>query len=150
VVVVIVMITRRGIVNRVCIPHVMIGRLVALWIPNFTLSCRNETFAENLDLQRYYAASSGNNLPTFLGNLSVPFSGLTMRMGPIACSETSVTYYQYSLRNNPEERSSQLLRGGSLKSRKEHSLYRVARDLFVKWKGGKYIELNVKYSGTRL
>jgi hypothetical protein len=41
---------------------------------------------------------------------------LTSEMGPIGCSETSVSNYRYSLRNNPEERSSPLLRGGSLKS----------------------------------
>ena len=41
---------------------------------------------------------------------------LTPEMGPIGCSETSVRNYHYSLRNNPEERSSPLLRGGSLKS----------------------------------
>ena len=39
---------------------------------------------------------------------------LTLRMGPTDCSETSVRNYHYSLRNNPEERSSLLLRGGSL------------------------------------
>jgi len=38
-------------------------------------------------------------------------------MGPIGCPETSVRNYHYSLRNNPEERNSQLLRRGSLKSR---------------------------------
>jgi hypothetical protein len=37
-------------------------------------------------------------------------------MGPIGCAETSVTNYHYSLRNDPEECSSHLLRGGSLKS----------------------------------
>jgi hypothetical protein len=37
--------------------------------------------------------------------------------GPICCSETSVRNYHHSLRNDPEERSSQLCRGGSLKSR---------------------------------
>jgi len=37
--------------------------------------------------------------------------------GPIVCTETSVWNCHYSLRNNPEERSSHLLRGGSLKSR---------------------------------
>jgi len=31
--------------------------------------------------------------------------------------KTSVRYYHYLLRNNPEERSSDLLRSGSLKSR---------------------------------
>ena len=42
---------------------------------------------------------------------------LPLKMGPIDCSETSVRNYLYSLRNKPEERSSQLLRGGSLKLR---------------------------------
>jgi hypothetical protein len=41
------------------------------------------------------------------------------KMGPIGCPETSVRNYHYSLRNDPEERSSQLLRGGSLKSRQD-------------------------------
>jgi hypothetical protein len=38
-------------------------------------------------------------------------------MGPICCPETSVRNCHYSLHNNPEERSSHLLRGGCLKSR---------------------------------
>jgi hypothetical protein len=38
-------------------------------------------------------------------------------VGPIGCPETSAINYRNSLRNNPEERSSHLLRGGSLKSR---------------------------------
>jgi hypothetical protein len=40
-------------------------------------------------------------------------------MGPIGHRETSVRNHHYSLRNDPEERSSQLHRGGSLKSRNE-------------------------------
>ena len=36
---------------------------------------------------------------------------------PIGCPETSVTNYHYSLRNNPEERSSHLRRCGCLNSR---------------------------------
>jgi len=39
-------------------------------------------------------------------------------MGPIDCPETSVRNYLYSLRHSPEERSSYLIRGKSLKSRK--------------------------------
>jgi hypothetical protein len=35
----------------------------------------------------------------------------------MGCPETSVRNCHYSLRNKTEERSSQLLRGGSLKSR---------------------------------
>jgi len=38
---------------------------------------------------------------------------LTLKMGPIGCPETSVRNYHYSLCNNPEERSSHLLHGGS-------------------------------------
>jgi hypothetical protein len=37
-------------------------------------------------------------------------------MGPIGCLETSVRKYRYSLRNNREERISQLLRGVTQKS----------------------------------
>jgi len=37
-------------------------------------------------------------------------------MRPICSSETTVSNYHYSLCNNPEERSSRLLRSGSLKS----------------------------------
>jgi len=38
-------------------------------------------------------------------------------MGPIDCPETSLINYLYTQRNNPEERSSDLLRGSSMKSR---------------------------------
>jgi hypothetical protein len=41
-----------------------------------------------------------------------------LNMEPTGSSETSVRNYHYSLRNSPQERSSHLLRGGSLKSRK--------------------------------
>jgi hypothetical protein len=39
-------------------------------------------------------------------------------MGPTGCPETSITNYQSTLRNIPEERVSRLRRGGSVKSRK--------------------------------
>jgi hypothetical protein len=38
-------------------------------------------------------------------------------MGPTGCSDNPVRIYHYSLHNNPEQCSSQLLRGGNLKSR---------------------------------
>jgi len=44
------------------------------------------------------------------------FRFLTLQMGPIGRTETSVRNYHYSLRNNPEERSFPLLRGVILKS----------------------------------
>jgi hypothetical protein len=43
-------------------------------------------------------------------------------MGPIGFPETFVTNYQYSPLDNPEERGSHLLRGGSLKSPKTRSI----------------------------
>jgi hypothetical protein len=39
-------------------------------------------------------------------------------MGLVGCPETSVRNYHFSLRSSPEERRLNLLRGGSLKSRK--------------------------------
>ena len=41
-------------------------------------------------------------------------SVLSLEMGPIGCPETSVTNNDYSLRNNPEQRSSYQLRGERL------------------------------------
>ena len=54
---------------------------------------------------------------------------LSMKMGPIVWSETSVRNYLYSLRNKLEERSSQLLRVGSLKSRILIELWSLVRVL---------------------
>jgi len=45
-------------------------------------------------------------------------------MGPIGCTGTSIRIYDYSLRNDPEELSSHLLRGGSLKSHTNQGLAR--------------------------
>ena len=41
-----------------------------------------------------------------------------LKMEPVGCPETSARTYHRALRNNPEQRNSHLLRGGSLKSRK--------------------------------
>ena len=73
-------------------------------------SLLNALTLQNRAVLGYYAASSGNFLPTFRDNLSVPFSGLN---NPNVSPETSVRNYHYSLHGDPEERSSLLLRGGS-------------------------------------
>jgi hypothetical protein len=55
-------------------------------------------------------------------------------MGRMSCVDTPARNYHYSLRNNPEERSSHLLRGFSLKVRKtflKAEMYCVA--LLVKY-----------------
>ena len=73
---------------------------------------------ENCALLGYYAAGGGNFLPTFLDNLFILSSGARgreldpLKMGPIVCPETSVGNHLYSLRNNPEERSSHPFCGG--------------------------------------
>jgi len=94
-----------------------------IWIDNIRID------AENCALLGRYAASSCNSLPTFRHNPSVPSSRminpripfflntLPLKLGPIGCPETSVRNYHYLLCNSPEERSSHLKRGWSLKSR---------------------------------
>jgi hypothetical protein len=92
----------------------------------FLLGRLNTKYFENWALLGYYIQSSGNFFSTFRDNLLVTsfFSicSWTLKIGPIVCLETSVRNYYYSLRNNPEERSSHLLRGGSLKSRNPRSI----------------------------
>jgi len=69
-----------------------------------------------LTLLGHYAASSGNFLPTFRENIFVPSSGFknpripldswSLELEPTGFYETPVRNYHYSLRNDPEERSS--------------------------------------------
>ena len=58
----------------------------------------------------------------------------------IGCPETSVRNYHYSLRNDPEERSSRLLRGGSLKSR-----ISVCPSVCARHKSSSIINTSLKY-----
>ena len=72
-------------------------------------------------------AATGIDKIIFLADVWVQPIGTSLRMQETgfftlqdeadSCPETSVRNYRYSLRNNPEERSFRLLRGGSLKSR---------------------------------
>jgi len=66
----------------------------------------------------------------FIVRLALRYSGLLRREEITTSHSTSVRNYHYSLRNNPEERSSHLLRGGSLKSR---TLYPVAEGTHFKF-----------------
>jgi hypothetical protein len=62
-------------------------------------------------------------------------------MGPIGCPETSIRNYHYSLRDNPEERISHLLRGGSLNHGSLHvsyfsqSITRTIKSREMRWSG---------------
>jgi len=50
---------------------------------------------------------TGYLIPTFLDNLSGPiFRGQVLKLGPLGCPETSIRIHHYSVRNDPEERSS--------------------------------------------
>jgi hypothetical protein len=90
----------------------------------------NYVIVENCALLCYYAASSGDFLQAFRDNLSVPSSGfknlepwinnqdfLTLRMGLIGYLKHQWEITTTHRVNNPEDCSSQLLRGESLKSR---------------------------------
>jgi len=87
----------------------------------------NDLLFEVFALLGCYVANSGNTLPTFRYKLSAPNSRFRqsrhLKMGPMVCPKTSVRNYHYSLRNSPEERSSALLRGRSLKSRVASKLF---------------------------
>jgi len=92
------------------------SRKVTVWANIIAELTRNYKL-EVCALLGYYAASSGNFLRTFRYNLSVPYSGFKnprKKLFRNVCKKL----YRYSLRNNPEERRSHLLRSGSLKSRK--------------------------------
>jgi hypothetical protein len=81
-------------------------------------------FAENCALLDCYTASSVNFLLMFWDNLSGPImrnqESWPLKVGPIGCPKTLVWNYHYLLCNNPEERSSHLLRARSLKSHIMH------------------------------
>ena len=100
------------------------------------------TCAVNCALLGYYAASSGNFLPTFRDNLSVPPPRVIvkgqepLKMWPIGCPETSVRNCHYSLRNNPKVRSSNLLRGGKQKSHKIGYICRYDKHILVQYVDG--------------
>ena len=82
---------------------------------------------KNCALLCYYAASSGNFLPTFRDKLSFPSLGFqnpresfvfefwNPEDGTDRLSRNVTHKLHFSLRNCPKQRSSQLLRGGSLK-----------------------------------
>jgi hypothetical protein len=81
-------------------------------LPYFGLSPRSRS---ELRSYRPLHKCSVKFFPTFRDNLSATSSGVKniffgffiLKMAPISCPETSVRSYHYSLRNSPEERSSQ-------------------------------------------
>jgi len=82
--------------------------------PHQQLLCMISGFRRDVDeicvFLGYCAVSSGNSLPTFQDNLSVPFSRPKNPswMEPIGCPETSVRNHLSSLCNSAEEHTSHL------------------------------------------
>ena len=64
---------------------------------------------------RMFTAHTLSYINSVLGAAGFLLDSWTLRMGPIGCLEKSVSNYHYMLCSNPEERSSQLFRGGRLK-----------------------------------
>ena len=83
--------------NRICNKNHLL-HLVGILFPHINDDAQSKPHQiENCVVLSHYAASNSNFLPTF--------------------PETSVWNYHYSLSNDPEERSSHLLRGGRLQWR---------------------------------
>jgi hypothetical protein len=87
-----------------------------LYIPSRVIRSFRRKVDEICVLLGCYAASSGNSLPTFRDNLSLPSSNIknprnssSLKMGLIICPETSARIYHYPLHNRREERSAALL-----------------------------------------
>jgi len=95
----------------------------------------------HLDVGRNLKVETFHRPHSFLYKLRIGATGFlldswTLIMGPTDCPETSVRNYHYPLHNNPEERSSQLLHGESLK--------------LLKSRGGKQIAPNRRWPPSRL
>jgi hypothetical protein len=73
-------------------------------------------------LQTYFQNNKPLHCPKELLTISLhlaqPIGPIFKKMGPIGCAKTSVRNYHYLLHNNAEKRSSHLLSGRSLESRK--------------------------------
>ena len=81
-------------------------------LPTSVISSFHCKINENCALLGYYAASSGNFLPTFRDNLLVPSSGVkktrSLRMELVGCPKTWASNYHYLLHNSLEKCSSHL------------------------------------------
>ena len=118
--------------DNLCIVNPLVIIKFSAAMAQLVLTADNRT-DEKRGLLGYYAASGGNILTTFRDNLSIPSSGVENpkesllwhygvyigksvipEYGAGSRPETSVINFHYSLRNNSEERSSQLHRCGSL------------------------------------
>jgi hypothetical protein len=97
---------------RHCYSHLNTVQLLLSEIEPSVISRFRRDADQICALLRYYAASSGNRLPTFRDKVSVLSSrarktSWPLKMEQILCPETSVNDYHSTLRYIPEERRSQ-------------------------------------------
>ena len=115
-------------VNRFCTVFLAISKKdVSIWVYTrnwyFLIKMHHSVGLVQIfscSLLGYYTVSNDNFLPPFWDNLSVQSSRVknswSLKMVSIGCPEASVKNCRDSLCNSPEERSSHLLHGRSLKS----------------------------------
>jgi hypothetical protein len=108
---------------RTAVSWVITHRVVVIYYRRFATTYRSHTQGSKTFRHNISVPSSGceDGNDRLFRNVSKKLRLLaaTLRMEPIGCPETSVRNHHYSLRNNPEEHSSQVLGGGSLKSSTE-------------------------------
>ena len=94
------------IIIIIIIIKLLLCELYNIYTPCMISGFRREV-ADSCTLLGYYAESNGNFLRTFRDNIG-PILRVQefLGMGPIGCTEKSVRNCHYSLRNNPDERSS--------------------------------------------
>jgi len=89
-----------------------------LWVPSSGVKNPRKTYGSHLQGSRIQGQPIGSIFrgSRIQGQSICHIVGQEpVKMGPISCPATSVRKHHYPLRNNPEECSSQILRGGSLK-----------------------------------
>jgi len=87
------------------------------WLPHFPIQPLATTLLNYTILLRHFHRQYSSLSKLHIGATGdYLLDSWTLRMGPTGCASMSVRNYHYSLHNNPEERSSQLLCGRSLKS----------------------------------
>ena len=112
---------------RTALSCVITHRVVVIYYRRFGTTYRShaqgsKTFRDNISVPSSWFEDEIDRLFRNVGKI-LTLRAATLRMEPIGCPETSVKNHHYSLRNKPEESSSELLRGGNLKSRIEKILF---------------------------
>jgi len=114
-------------ITQVRIPSIMVRICPAALTVNLpSIQPLATTLLADTILLRHFHRTCSSLYKLHIGPAGFLLDSWTLRKGPISFPETSVRNYQSSLPKNPEERSSQLFRGGSLKSLLMFIYYSIA------------------------